>query len=120
MSYRLPEPLRLPFHGGLRTILKRDAMIIRVETDMGRKGYAPGPAHQKAADEINGKIRQSLLGRDPMRVSSIPSVQMALLDLKAKFEGCPVSELLGGAKRKTIKLYGSAGMYMAPQDYAKE
>jgi len=121
MSCPLREPLRLPFYGGLRTIIKRDAMVVRVETDMGRRGYAPGPAHQKAADEINGRIRQSLLGRDPMRVSS-PSgpVQMALLDLKAKFEGCAVSELLGGAKRKTIKLYGSAGMYMPPQEYARE
>jgi L-alanine-DL-glutamate epimerase-like enolase superfamily enzyme len=121
MSCPLKEPLRLPFYGGLRTIIKRDAMIIRIETDMGRKGYAPGPAHQKAADEINGRIRQSLLGRDPMRVSSpSPGVQMALLDLKAKFEGCAISELIGGAKRKTIKLYGSAGMYMSPQEYARE
>jgi L-alanine-DL-glutamate epimerase-like enolase superfamily enzyme len=121
MSCPLREPLRLPFYGGLRTIIKRDAMIVRIETDMGRKGYAPGPAHQKAADEINGKIRQLLLGRDPMRISSpSPPVQMALLDLKAKFEGCPISELIGGAKRKSIRLYGSAGMYMSPREYAQE
>src|SRR5437764_184435 len=62
MSCPLKEPLRLPFFGGVRTITKRDAMVVRIETDMGRKGYAPGPAHQRAADGINGKIRQ--LARD--------------------------------------------------------
>src|SRR6266850_2049136 len=121
MSCPLKEALRLPFYGGVRTIMKRDAMVVRIETDMGRKGYAPGPAHQRAADEINGKIRQSLVGHDPMRVkTSSPTAQMALLDLRAKFEGCPVSDLIGGAKRKTIKLYGSAGMYMLPKGYADE
>ena len=81
LSCPLQEPLKLPFYGGLRTIIKRDAMIVRIVTDMGRKGFAPGPAHEAAAREINGKIRQSLIGRDPMRVtSSSPVVQMALLD----------------------------------------
>ena len=32
LSCPLPEPLRLPFHGGERTILKRDAMLIRVSS----------------------------------------------------------------------------------------
>ena len=31
LSYPLPEPIRLPFYGGERTIVKRDAMVIRVE-----------------------------------------------------------------------------------------
>ena len=30
MSYPLPDPLKLAFHGGERTIVKRDAMLIRV------------------------------------------------------------------------------------------
>ena len=48
-TVRLPEPLRLPFYNGERTILKRDAMFIRVTADNGLKGYAPGPAHERAA-----------------------------------------------------------------------
>jgi len=44
MSCPLPEPLKLPFYGGERTILKRDAMLIRVKADNGLVGYAPGPA----------------------------------------------------------------------------
>jgi hypothetical protein len=35
MSYAPPKPMRLPFRGGERTILKRDAMLIRVKTDTG-------------------------------------------------------------------------------------
>src|SRR6185369_8287229 len=36
------------------------------------------------------------------------------------YEGCPLSELIGGRKRDRIKLYGSAGMYMSPSGYAEE
>src|SRR5580765_3107995 len=65
MSCPLPEPLRLPFWGGERTILKRDAMLIRVTADNGLIGYAPGPAHERAAKEIHESIGPFLLGRDP-------------------------------------------------------
>ena len=52
LSYPLPEPLKLEFHGGERTIVKRDAMLIRVGTDKGLIGYAPGPgsAAQRIAE----------------------------------------------------------------------
>src|SRR6202011_3890295 len=43
LSYPLESPLKLEFHGGERTILKRDAMLIRIGTDKGLVGYAPGP-----------------------------------------------------------------------------
>ena len=43
MSCPFEKPIELPFYGGLRTILKRDAMLIRVSTDTGITGFAPGP-----------------------------------------------------------------------------
>ena len=43
MSFPIPEEVRLPFWGGLRTIVKRDAMLIRIVTDTELVGYAPGP-----------------------------------------------------------------------------
>ena len=49
MSCPLPQPLQLTFWNGERTILKRDAMILRVTSDTGLRGYAPGPAHERAA-----------------------------------------------------------------------
>jgi L-alanine-DL-glutamate epimerase-like enolase superfamily enzyme len=128
----MPQPLKLPFWGGERVILKRDAMLIRATADNGLKGYAPGPAHERAANEINGEIKTFLMGKDvrqwerfsfqslPETVNTYQAVEIALLDLVARYEGCPVSELIGGRIRNNIKLYGSAGMYMAPEKYAEE
>ncbi len=154
MSYPLPEPLLLPFHGGERTILKRDAMLIRVQADNGLVGYAPGPAHERAAREIHEVIRPFLLGKDPRNwqefgrapfplslggvataamagegaaiahdleiTKTYRAVEIALIDLAARYEGCALSELIGGRKRDRIKLYGSAGMYMSPARFAEE
>ncbi len=132
MSFPMPEPVVLPFHGGVRTILKRDAMLIKIVTDTGLAGYAPGPAHERAAREIKEVIAPFLEGRDPCDWQSFSftgeteisktyhAAEIALIDLVARYEGCPVSELLGGRKRSSIKLYGSAGMYMSPEKYAEE
>jgi L-alanine-DL-glutamate epimerase-like enolase superfamily enzyme len=132
MSCPLPEPLRLPFWGGERTILKRDAMLIRVKTDNGLLGYAPGPAHERAAREIQRSIRPFLLGKDPRgwaefafngepeTTKTYHAVELAIIDLAARYEGAALSELFGGRKRSRIKLYGSAGMYMSPAGFADE
>ena len=132
MSFPFPEPLLLPFYGGERTIIKRDAMLIRVKADNGLVGYAPGPAHERAAREIHEVIRPFLLGKDPRRWAEIKfsgdleisktyrAVEIALIDLAARYEGCALSELIGGRKRDRIKLYGSAGMYMSPARFAEE
>jgi L-alanine-DL-glutamate epimerase-like enolase superfamily enzyme len=128
----MATPLRLPFWGGERTILKRDAMLIRVKTDNGLVGYAPGPAHERAAHEIHDIIGPFLLGHDPRQWEQIKfvndlevsktyrAVEIALIDLAARFDGCPMSELVGGRQRDRIKLYGSAGMYMSPERFAEE
>src|SRR5438128_1201618 len=132
MSCPLPKPMVMPFYNGQRTILKRDAMLIRVKTDTGLTGYAPGPAHERAAREIRDVIRPFLLGKDPLQwakfqftsdletTKTYHALEIALIDLAAKFEGAPMSDLVGGRKRDRIKLYGSAGMYMSPQGYADE
>jgi len=132
MSYPLPEPMRLPFWNGERTIVKRDAMLIRVKTDTGLTGYAPGPAHERAQKEIHDVIRPFLLGKDPRRWAELKfsgdleifktycAVEIALMDIAARYEGCALSEVIGGRKRDRIKLYGSAGMYMSPEGYARE
>ncbi len=132
MSCPLREPLKLPFWGGERTILKRDAMLIRVKADNGLVGYAPGPAHERAQKEIREIIRPLLIGREPLKacglepkvgaetIKTLRAVEIALLDLAARSEGCGLSEMIGGRKRDRIKLYGSAGMYMAPEGFAAE
>ena len=59
VSCPLPEPLVLPFYGGVRTVLKRDAMFIRVTADNGLVGYAPGPAHERAERELADWLREN-------------------------------------------------------------
>lgn len=138
MSYPFAEPLTMRFYGGERKILKRDAMLIRVRTDNGLVGYAPGQGSEKADRAIKNAIGPFLEGRtladpDALRVlflqgfGSEPeitkiycSVEIALYDLIGKALGAPVSELLGGRVRDRIRLYGSAGMYMEPEGYAEE
>jgi L-alanine-DL-glutamate epimerase-like enolase superfamily enzyme len=107
-------------------------MYIRVTTDTGLRGYAPGPAHERAQWEIHDEIQPFLLGRDPRHFAefSFPgnpetaktyrAVEIAVMDVVARYEGCALSQLLGGRVRSRIKLYGSAGMYMSPQRYAEE
>ncbi len=138
LSYPLSEPLRLIYYGGERTIIKRDAMLIRVEADNGLIGYGPGQGSEKAQKAIETRIAPFLEGRtladpDALRVQFAEcvspdsetakvycAVEVALFDLCGKEKGLPVSELLGGRVRDRIRLYGSAGMYMPADKYAAE
>ena len=138
LSYVFPQPIELSFHGGSRQILKRDAMLIRVETENGLVGYGPGPGSEDAGHRINTTIAAWLVGRllgdidalrvqfqqslhpDPLTAKLYGTVEVALYDLLGKAQGVPVSELLGGRIRDRIKCYGSAGMYQSPEGYAAE
>lgn len=137
LSYPLPEPVVLTYHGGERTIWKRDAMIIRVTTDRGLTGWAPGQGSEKAHRAITDTIAPFLKGHaltdpDALRVKFFTAVkdaeirkvycsaEVALYDLVGQDKGVPISELVGGRVRDRIKLYGSAGMYMPPTAYAEE
>src|SRR4051794_27350795 len=138
LSYPFETAIKLNYHGGERTILKRDAMLIRVETDKGIIGYAPGQGSQRAKHAIDTLVAPFLTGRslgdpDALRVLFVKSVgsdeyaskmycavEVALLDILGKANGVPISELIGGRVRDRIRLYGSAGMYMPPEQYAEE
>ena len=132
LSCPLPAPLRLTFHGGERTIFKRDAGLVRLATDRGLIGFGPLPASEDVVNHVNGPIRDALVGTDPARTEAIRdrladsmglafgAVEIALYDLRGKIEGCPIHALLGGKVRNRLRLYGSAGMYQSPAGYAAE
>src|SRR5437879_1087150 len=114
LSYRFPEPIRLTYYGGERTIVKRDAMLIAVEADNGLIGYAPGEGSETSQGIIELTIAPFLEGRlladpDALRVHFIEgpgkdpaaervycAVELALYDLVGKQKSLPVSELIGG------------------------
>ena len=138
LSCPLPEPVKLFYYGGERTILKRDAMLVRIEADNGLIGYGPGQGSEKAQRTIRTVVAPFLEGRaltdpDALRVQFLKQrgadleltklysgVELALYDLAGKDRGEPVFELLGGRVRDRIRLYGSAGMYQPPEAYAAE
>jgi L-alanine-DL-glutamate epimerase-like enolase superfamily enzyme len=138
LSYPLPQPLKLSYYGGDRTIIKRDAMLIRIETGDGVIGYAPGPGSLESKGMVDDVIAPFLTGRtladpDSLRVQFMAgpgnnafaaktycAVEIALYDALGKALNFPISELIGGRVRDRIRLYGSAGMYMTPQKYAEE
>ncbi|MGB9605827.1 MAG: hypothetical protein ACPL88_08125, partial [Bryobacteraceae bacterium] len=63
LSYPLAEPLRLPFWGGERTIVKRDAMLVRAEAEQGLVGYGPGPASEAAHKAVCEVVAPFLEGK---------------------------------------------------------
>ena len=139
LSFPFADPIRLPFYGGERTIIKRDAMLIRVDTTAGIRGYAPGPGSERAYNAIRDVIAPFLEGHavgdpDALRIkfesgpgradrellTAYGSVDIALWDIVAKMHGVPLSEVIGGRVRDHISVYGSAGMYQTPEKYAEE
>ncbi|MBM3813491.1 MAG: mandelate racemase/muconate lactonizing enzyme family protein [Acidimicrobiia bacterium] len=138
LSYPMPEVVKLDYYGGLRTIVKRDALLIRVQADNGLIGYAPGQGSEGFHERIEKTVAPFLQGRtlsdpDALRAQFVQgagkdqetmkaycAVEVALYDLVGKQLGVPVSELVGGRVRNRIQLYGSAGMYQPPEGYAAE
>ncbi len=136
LSCPMPEPVELPFHGGKRTIFKRDALYLKVSAGNDLVGFSPGAASEATVNLVNGNLRELLVGRevgDPSgfvaevcdRVGSTAfaaagAVEVALFDLWGKAEGCSVTEFLGGRKQDTVRCYGSAGMYQPAEQYAAE
>ena len=125
LSYPFAEPIVRRFHGGERTIRKRDAMFIRVETENGLVGYAPGPGSERTHRIIEDTIAPFLSGRtladpdalrvqflegpgaDPHVAKTYCAVEIALYDIAGKVRGLPISEFIGGRVRDRIRLYGA-------------
>ena len=111
-------------------------MVVRIETEDGTVGYAPGAASENNARTIEKEIAPLLVGRKLMDPSSFVedqvdqkgdsiwsaagAVEVALFDLWGKANQCSVTEFFGGRKQQTVSCYGSAGMYQSPEAYAEE
>lgn len=128
LSTEYPVPLRRRFIYS-RTI---DTVIVRIETDTGLVGWgeAKAPvAPQATAKIIDLLLADLLIGADPrevlvswermyagMRVrghragfyiEAIAGVDIALWDLAGQAAGAPISTLLGGRMRESVRVYAS-------------
>jgi galactonate dehydratase len=126
--------------------LKYNWTMLKVYTDTGHTGVGestnwPGSPIIEAATRHVG---ERVIGLDPLRTDfiwtklyrdlnwigpagaslcAISGLDMALLDLKAKFLGVPMYQLLGGAFRTKIPLYANywfTGGGHSPEDYAAQ
>ena len=136
LSCPLPNPASYEFHGGRREIFKRDALVLCVRGTGGLTGYAPASASERTARLVAELLAPMLVGSklsSPREFSerarqihgdkvnaAAGSLEVALLDLQGKAEGCSVTEFFGGRRQETISCYGSAGMYGSPEQYAEE
>ena len=99
-------------------------MFIRITTDTGLRGFAPGPADERAHRVIRGEIGPFLEGKDPRRWNAFAftgsaaservyrAVEIALMDAAAR-RGL---RALGSDRREGSRSHqadGSAGMHVA-------
>ena len=106
-------------------------VFLKISTDEGICGWGE-PSLEGHADAIVATVESMasyLVGKDPMRIediwqvlyrsgfyrggpvlsSAISGIDQALWDIKGKFYGAPIYDLLGGACRDGIKLYSWIG-----------
>jgi galactonate dehydratase len=112
---------------------KRDATLIKIETDAGISGYGPchgtGPFVRAAIDRLEGPRlpHLGLIGKDPLAIevhfhnmfyaypqrgrqmAVLSGIDIALWDLAGKILDQPVYKLLGGPFRDEIPLYSHCG-----------
>ena len=112
---------------------KRDATLIKIETDAGISGYGPchgtGPFVRAAIARLEGPRlpHLGLIGKDPLAIevhfhnmfyaypqrgrqmAVLSGIDIALWDLAGKILEQPVHKLLGGPFRDEIPLYSHCG-----------
>ena len=106
-------------------------LFVRIETDDGVVGWGEASleGNSAAVRTVVAQFAEHLVGADPGRIedhwqvltrsgfyrggavlaSAVSGVDQALWDIKGKALGVPVHELLGGAVRDRIRMYGWVG-----------
>jgi len=116
-------------------------LFLKVSTDDGYEGWGE-PIVEGQAGTVRGAVEDMadfLIGRDPRRIediwqtlfrarfyrggpvmmSAIAGVNQALWDIKGKYHGMPIYEMLGGKVRDRVQVYaGISGE--APEDVAAQ
>jgi L-alanine-DL-glutamate epimerase-like enolase superfamily enzyme len=139
LSYRLPEGKTVKV--GVGATIKRDTIIVRVETDEGVTGYGeahPGRSPGAIVSLTNVTLNSLLVGMDPcnvvgvwsrvnrMQLSShglgagaalaLSGIDLALWDIRGKVAGMPLYRLLGGSKKRLPAYAGGISLGFQPVD----
>jgi len=129
----MPRPATLPITAArvIVTCPGRNFVTLKIETADGSYGLGDATLNGRelaVASYLTDHIVPMLIGRDahqiedtwqllyrgaywrrgPVTMSAIAAVDMALWDLKAKAAGMPLYQLLGGACRTGVRVYGHA------------
>lgn len=102
-------------------------MFLKMHTDEGLIGLGEPilEGHTNAVEAVIREYEEYLIGKDPMQIehhmqalyrggfyrggplmlSAMSGVEQAMWDIKGKFYGCPVYEMLGGRCRDRIRMY---------------
>ena len=144
LSYKLPEGKTVTM--GVGSTLKRDAIVIRVQTDEGLVGYGeshPGRSPGAIVSLIHNTLAPLLVGMSAtdcvgawqrvhrMQFSShglgagaalaLSGIDMALWDIRGKAANMPLYELLGGTRRRLPAYAGGIALgYQPPESLADE
>ena len=109
----------------------RNFVTLKIETDQGVHGIGDATINgreQAAVAYLEQHVIPALIGRDPRQIEDvwqylyrgvywrrgsvtmtcIAAVDMALWDIKAKLANMPLYQLLGGASRSAVRVYGHA------------
>jgi L-alanine-DL-glutamate epimerase-like enolase superfamily enzyme len=139
LSFRLPEGKTVTM--GVGSTTKRDAIIVRVQTDQGITGYGeahPGRSPGAITSLIHSTIAPMLVGMQAtdvvgawqrvhrMQLSShglgagaalaLSGIDMALWDIRGKAAGMPLYELLGGTRRRLPAYAGGIALGYQPKE----
>jgi len=144
VSYRIPEGKNVTL--GIGRAVKRDAVLIKVETDEGITGW--GEAHHGRCPGAIAKLMETTLselvvGMDPLDVTAVwqrvyrmqlashgmgtaaalalSGLDIALWDIRGKAAGWPLYRLLGGAARAVPAYAGGISLgWQPPESLAEE
>lgn len=143
LSFRLPEGKTVTV--GIGATIKRDAIVVRVDTDQGLTGYGeahPGRSPGAVTSIINNTLQPMLVGMDPcdvvgvwarvnrMQLSShgmgagaalaLSGIDLALWDIRGKAAGMPLYRLLGGSRKRIPAYAGGISLGFQPPDQLVE
>ena len=114
-------------------------MFLKIETDEGICGWGEPVVEGRArtVETAVNEFRPMLIGADPLKIehlwqgmyrrtfyrggpilcSAISGIEMALWDIKGKYYNMPVYEMLGGAYRDKVRMYGHLKPTGHPGDF---